>query len=72
MDASPNKQRTAPIAQIGDVVLFSRHGTAFFGTVTKIKEASVIVKISQNDAHKLDLQTPFTVVSHKNYIIKHH
>ncbi|KKK38452.1 hypothetical protein WQ57_07535 [Mesobacillus campisalis] len=70
MDAFANKQRTLQNVQVGDLVLCSRHGIAFFGTVTKVKESSVIVKLSQEDAQKLDLETPFTVVSHKNYVIK--
>lgn len=53
---------------IGDKVKFARLGVIFIGEITAIREASVVVKISEVDARILKLETPLTVVSHKNYI----
>lgn len=53
---------------IGNKVKFTRLGTVFIGEVTAIRELSVVVKISEDDARTLKLDTPYTVVSNKNYI----
>ncbi|MEK4147924.1 DUF2187 family protein [Robertmurraya sp. FSL W8-0741] len=58
---------TSKKAAIGDTVKFTRFGHTFFGTVTIIREQSIIVKLEPSDADKLSLDTPFTVVSHKHY-----
>lgn len=54
-------------ATTGDTILFNRNGIKIIGKVIKIREESVIVSVSQKDAAKLRIETPITVVSHKNY-----
>lgn len=51
----------------GDIVKFDRNGMMIMGKVLKVRETSVIVQISNDDAMALNLDTPFTIVSHKNY-----
>lgn len=58
---------TSIIAMIGDKILFKRHNLSIIGAVVKVNEASVIVKIDDSDAEKLKIDTPLTVVAHKNY-----
>lgn len=53
----------------GDIVKFIRNGMMIMGKVLKVREASVIVSISNDDAEALNLDTPFTIVSNKNYVI---
>jgi len=60
---------TVIIALEGDKVLFKRNKLSILGEVVKVKEESVIVKISESDAEKLKIETPLTVVAHKNYKI---
>jgi uncharacterized protein YkvS len=54
---------------IGDKVKFKRFGHPLVGEVSLIREESVIVKLDQTDAETLKLDTPLTVVSHKNYTL---
>jgi uncharacterized protein YkvS len=53
----------------GDIVTFIRNGITIMGKVLKVREASVIVSIINDDAKALNLDTPFTIVSNKNYVI---
>lgn len=57
------------IADCGDKVRFIRNGMIIIGDVTITRNESVIVNISKADAMKLNIETPITVVSHKNYQI---
>ncbi|MGD6857016.1 DUF2187 family protein [Bacillus infantis] len=57
------------MAKEGDVIRFKRHDLSITGTVVKVKEESVLVQISDEDALMLKIDTPITVVSHKNYKI---
>ncbi|WP_409974502.1 DUF2187 family protein [Bacillus sp. Bva_UNVM-123] len=59
----------AIIAIVGDKILFKRNKLSISGEVVKVKEESVIVKISDSDAEKIKIETPLTVVAHKNYEI---
>jgi uncharacterized protein YkvS len=59
------------IASEGDKITFHRHGFGFTGEVVKVREESVLVSISQQDAEQLNIDTPITVVSHKHYDIVH-
>lgn len=54
-------------ASIKDKVKFTRFGLEFVGEVFKVNDNSVIVKLNEADTEKLNLDTPYTVVSHKNY-----
>lgn len=56
-------------AIVGDKIKFKRMGLSFIGEVSLIREESVIVKLKSSDAETLKLDTPYTVVSHKNYVI---
>ncbi len=57
------------IADLGDKVRFVRNGMIIIGEVTISRNESVIVNISKADAMKLNIETPITVVAHKNYQI---
>ncbi|MDQ0229847.1 DUF2187 family protein [Metabacillus malikii] len=57
------------IAKEGDKILFTRNGIEMIGEVFKVREESVIVSISKADAYLINVETPLTVVSHKNYQI---
>lgn len=61
----PNKY-----ALVGDVIQFERNDTLFIGTVVSLRENSVIVELTTNDAVKLELENERTVVSHKKYKLK--
>jgi uncharacterized protein YkvS len=61
------KMTTNQLAKEGDKVLFERNGLVIIGEVFKVREASVIVTISKSDAEGINVETPLTVVSHKNY-----
>jgi uncharacterized protein YkvS len=56
-------------AKEGDKILFERNSMLIIGEVCKVREESVIVTISKSDAEELKIDTPLTVVSHKNYQI---
>jgi uncharacterized protein YkvS len=56
-------------AKEGDKVLFTRKDISMIGTVKKVKEESVLVEISSEDAGRIRAETPFTVVSHQHYQI---
>ena len=58
---------TTIIAMIGDKIRFIRNKFSIIGEVVKVNEASVIVKIDDSVAEKLKIDTPLTVVAHKNY-----
>jgi uncharacterized protein YkvS len=62
-----DKMAADKIANEGDKVLFERSGLVIVGEVVKVREESVIVSISKNDAEGINVETPLTVVSHKNY-----
>lgn len=55
-------------ALIGEKIQFHRFGETFVGEVSIVRDDSVIVKVSESDAKTLKLDTPLTVVSHKNYL----
>jgi uncharacterized protein YkvS len=57
----------ANIAQSGDVIIFERGGLTVKGMVFKIRNNSALVKINNSMAASLGLETPMTVVNHKNY-----
>jgi uncharacterized protein YkvS len=61
------KMTTNQLAKEGDKVRFERNGLVIIGEVFKVREASVIVTISKSDAEGINVETPLTVVSHKNY-----
>lgn len=58
---------TEKMAIVGDKIKFQRMGFEIFGEVCDVKETSVVVRISDDDAGRMQLETPLTVVSHKNY-----
>lgn len=58
---------TSKIANEGDQVRFKRNNLSINGEVIKVKESSVIVQISPSDADRINIDTPYTVVSHRNY-----
>ncbi|KOP81799.1 DUF2187 family protein [Cytobacillus solani] len=58
---------TSKIASEGDQVLFKRNNLSINGEVIKVKESSVIVQISPSDADRINIDTLYTVVSHRNY-----
>jgi uncharacterized protein YkvS len=55
------------VANTGDKILFQRKGQKITGKVVKVKEESVLVSVTQQDAKLLHIETPITVVAHKNY-----
>ncbi|MGM7722674.1 DUF2187 family protein [uncultured Metabacillus sp.] len=57
------------IAKEGEKIRFERNGLVLLGEVVKVREESVIVQISKSDAEEINVETPLTVVSHKNYQI---
>ena len=61
---------TKELALEGDLINFKRNGISIIGEVVKVKEESVIVKISEEHAEFLRYDTSLTVVSHKNYQIR--
>ena len=70
MDGDNNLSNTENrIVEIGDKILFTRHGFKIVGEVSLIKDVSVIVNISKADARRLNIETASTVVSHKHYQI---
>lgn len=56
-------------AAVGDTVKFSRNGFKISGKVESYRENTVIISISDADAAKLHLESPLTLVNHKNYEI---
>ncbi|WP_313801198.1 DUF2187 family protein [Cytobacillus sp.] len=58
---------TSKIANEGDQIRFKRNNLSINGEVIKVKESSVIVQISPSDADRINIDTPYTVVSHRNY-----
>lgn len=58
---------TKELALEGNLIVFKRNGITIIGEVVKVKEESVIVKISEEHAEFLKYDTSLTVVSHKNY-----
>ncbi|KKI89888.1 hypothetical protein WQ54_22340 [Bacillus sp. SA1-12] len=57
------------VAKEGEMVRFKRNGLVILGEVVKVRDESVIVQISKSDAEEINVETPLTVVSHKNYQI---
>ncbi|WP_248892081.1 DUF2187 family protein [Bacillus methanolicus] len=57
------------MAQKGDVIIFLRNGIKLKGVVFKIRDNSALVNINKSIAANLGLETPFTVVNHKNYSV---
>jgi uncharacterized protein YkvS len=55
---------------IGKKVDFYRKNIKLSGTIEKVLNNSVIVSISKDYAAQLELETPYTVVGHKNYVVK--
>jgi len=60
---------TNKMANEGDKVLFKRNSVSIIGEVIQVKEGSVVVQINDSDAERIKIDTPITVVSHKNYKI---
>ncbi len=56
-------------ASIGDTVKFERNGYTIHGQVEVYREHTVLVSISDADAAKLHLESPITLVNHKNYTV---
>lgn len=54
---------------IDEKISFIRNDYKVFGTIYKILENSVIVKISEEDAKHIGAASNLTVVSHKNYSV---
>ncbi|ALC88899.1 hypothetical protein AM500_03100 [Bacillus sp. FJAT-18017] len=54
-------------AKIGDNILFKRDGERYEGTVTVVRENSVIVEYGYNKEKDEPITT---IVNHKNYKIK--
>ena len=52
---------------IDEEISFVRNDHEVNGTIHKILENSVIVKISEDDANRIGVASNLTVVSHKNY-----
>ncbi|WP_010280705.1 DUF2187 family protein [Bacillus timonensis] len=53
-------------AKIGDTISFKRDGESYEGTVTVVRDNSVIVEYGYNEAKDEPLTT---IVNHKNYKI---
>ncbi|CAI9395549.1 hypothetical protein BACSP_04144 [Bacillus sp. T2.9-1] len=56
-------------AAVNDHISFSRGKREVFGIVTSVKENSVIVELSSEDAKYFQYESNLTVVNHKNYLI---
>jgi uncharacterized protein YkvS len=56
-------------AKTGDTVLFQRKDLTLEGIVYLVRDNSVLVKISKEDANILGYETQNTVVGHGNYMI---
>ncbi|GEN84830.1 hypothetical protein SLU01_31420 [Sporosarcina luteola] len=54
---------------IDEEISFTRNDYEVNGTIHKILENSVIVKISDNDAERIGVASNLTVVAHKNYSV---
>jgi len=54
---------------IDEEISFVRNDHRVNGTIHKILENSVIVKISEDDADRIGVASNLTVVSHKNYTV---
>ncbi|AXI00842.1 DUF2187 domain-containing protein [Sporosarcina sp. PTS2304] len=54
---------------VDEVISFNRNDHEVSGTIHKILENSVIVKISDADAEQIGAASNMTVVAHKNYTI---
>lgn len=54
---------------IDEEISFVRNEHEVNGTIHKILENSVIVKISEDDADRIGVASNLTVVSHKNYSV---
>nr|WP_263327310.1 YkvS family protein [Neobacillus sp. Marseille-Q6967] len=54
-------------ANIGDVISFKRDGESYEGTITGVRENSVIVQYGYS---KVKDEPLTTIVNHKNYKIK--
>ena len=59
-------------ATYGDTIQFKRNGLIIQGVVEMYRENTVLVSISDSDAAKLLLESPITLVNHKNYIVINH
>lgn len=55
--------------QVDEEISFVRNDHEVNGTIHKILENSVIVKISEEDADLIGVASNLTVVSHKNYTV---
>lgn len=56
-------------ASIGNTIKFERNGYTIYGEVESYREHTVLVLISDADAAKLHLESPITLVNHKNYTV---
>lgn len=67
----PNKLKRNH-AFIGDTIQFERNDLTISGVVETYREHTVLVTISDLDAARLRLESPITLVNHKNYTVIHH
>ncbi|PIC64176.1 hypothetical protein CSV79_08295 [Sporosarcina sp. P13] len=71
--AFPRKDRPVSdfvaLRQVDEVISFNRNDHEVSGTIFKILENSVIVKISDADAEQIGAASNMTVVAHKNYTV---
>lgn len=58
-------------ARVGDVIEFERKRRIIEGTVKKIRENTVVVRIPEKDRYELGYLTDLTVVNHSRYRVKH-
>ncbi|MGE7917061.1 DUF2187 family protein [Lysinibacillus xylanilyticus] len=59
-------------ASPGDTIEFERNGLTIQGVVATYREHTVLVSICDSDAAKLHLESPITLVNHKNYTVINH
>ncbi|MFJ6211617.1 DUF2187 family protein [Lysinibacillus sp. NPDC092081] len=56
-------------ASYGDSIQFKRNGLIIQGAVEMYRVNTVLVSISDSDAARLRLESPITLVNHKNYTV---
>ena len=66
---SKSSIRPSKIAKVGDKISFIRKTFYITGVVENVRDNSVIVSISEENAFQQDYDTTKTVVKHSNYII---
>ncbi|MFJ8104084.1 DUF2187 family protein [Lysinibacillus sp. NPDC096212] len=56
-------------ASYGDTIQFERNGLIIQGVVEMYRENTAFVSISDSDAARIRLESPTTLVNHKNYTV---